>query len=218
MQPKGLTFRSSLLSLRSRSNLVGRFALGLCALLVGTTGFAQIPAVGAKAPDFTLMTPTGTSVELAKQEDGKPLVLVVLRGFPGYQCPYCQKQVHDFVEHASDFSAKNATVLLVYPGPPAELDQRAKEFLAKEAKLPANIVLVTDPDYKMRTCMDCVGMHRTRPRMRPLSSWTRRVRSFLRKPVILMATVSLLRTPLTIFPRGRRSLGRGRHFGCGSCV
>jgi len=128
---------------------VGRFALGLCALLVGTTGFAQIPAVGAKAPDFTLMTPTGTSVELAKQEDGKPLVLVVLRGFPGYQCPYCQKQVHDFVEHASDFSAKNATVLLVYPGPPAELDQRAKEFLAKEAKLPANIVLVTDPDYKM---------------------------------------------------------------------
>jgi peroxiredoxin Q/BCP len=149
MQPKGLTFRSSLLSLRSRSNLVGRFALGLCALLVGTTGFAQIPAVGAKAPDFTLMTPTGTSVELAKQEDGKPLVLVVLRGFPGYQCPYCQKQVHDFVEHASDFSAKNATVLLVYPGPPAELDQRAKEFLAKEAKLPANIVLVTDPDYKM---------------------------------------------------------------------
>ncbi len=149
MQPKGLTFRSLLLSLRSRSNLVGRFAFGLCALLVGTTGFAQIPAVGAKAPDFTLMTPTGTSVELAKQEDGKPLVLVVLRGFPGYQCPYCQKQVHDFVEHASAFSAKNATVLLVYPGPPAELDQRAKEFLAKEAKLPANIVLVTDPDYKM---------------------------------------------------------------------
>jgi len=149
MQPNGLNLRPSLLSSVSRSTLVGRFTLGICALLLGATAFAQTPAVGAKAPDFTLLTPTGTSIQLARQENGKPLVLVVLRGFPGYQCPFCQKQVHDFVEHASDFSAKNATVLLVYPGPPAELDQRAKEFLAKESEMPANIVLVTDPDYKV---------------------------------------------------------------------
>ena len=35
----------------------------------------------------------------------------------------------------------------MYPGPPADLDQHAKEFLEKQAELPANIVLVTDPDY-----------------------------------------------------------------------
>jgi thioredoxin-dependent peroxiredoxin len=29
----------------------------------------------------------------------------------------------------------------------AELDQHAKDFLAKQAELPPNIVLVTDPDY-----------------------------------------------------------------------
>jgi hypothetical protein len=44
---------------------------------------------------------------------------------------------------------KNATVLLVYPGPPADLDQHAKEFLATQSEMPANIVLVIDPDYKM---------------------------------------------------------------------
>ena len=76
-------------------------------------------------------------------------VLVVLRGFPGYQRPYCVKQVHDFIEHGSDFAAKRVNVLLVYPGPPAGLDQRAKESLAKQAELPANIQLVIDPDYKM---------------------------------------------------------------------
>jgi peroxiredoxin len=99
------------------------------------------------APDFTLSTPIGTSVQMsvARQENG--LVLVVLRGYPGYQCPYCQMQVHDFVEYASDFAAKHVTVLLVYPGPPADLDQHAKEFLAKEANLPSNIMLVVDPDY-----------------------------------------------------------------------
>ncbi len=122
--------------------------LGL-GVLFGGHAFAQTPAVGAKAPEFTLSTPLGTPVSLASETGKGKLVLVVLRGFPGYQCPYCQKQVHDFVEHADAFAAKGARVLLVYPGPPAELDAHAKEFLAKQADLPANVMLVTDPDYKM---------------------------------------------------------------------
>jgi peroxiredoxin len=113
------------------------------------SALAQPPAEGAKAPDFTLSTPTGKAVKLSTEERGHHLVLVILRGFPGYQCPYCVKQVHDFTDHASDFKAKNTRVLLVYPGPPAELDQYAKEFLKKQAELPSNIVLVTDPDYKV---------------------------------------------------------------------
>ena len=53
-----------------------------------------------------------------------------------------------FVEHSADFAAKKVNVLLVYPGPPADLDQYAKEFLTKEPDLPSNIQLVIDPDYK----------------------------------------------------------------------
>ena len=120
-----------------------------CALFVGASAFGQTPAVGAKAPDFTLSTPTGKAVTLSTEESGHDLVLVILRGFPGYQCPYCVKQVHDFADHASDFKAKNTRVLLIYPGPPADLDQHAKEFLEKQAELPSNVVLVTDPDYKV---------------------------------------------------------------------
>jgi len=119
------------------------------ALILGASAFAQTPAVGAKAPDFTLSTPTGKAVTLSTEQEGHGLVLVILRGFPGYQCPYCVKQVHDFADHASDFKAKNTRVLLVYPGPPADLDQHAKEFLEKQAELPSNVVLVTDPDYKV---------------------------------------------------------------------
>ena len=120
-----------------------------CSLFVGGFAFAQTPTVGAKAPDFTLSTPTGKTVTLSAEQGGRDLVLVILRGFPGYQCPYCVKQVHEFVDHASDFKAKNTMVLLVYPGPPAELDQHAKEFLEKQDELPPNVVLVTDPDYKV---------------------------------------------------------------------
>jgi thioredoxin-dependent peroxiredoxin len=119
------------------------------AQILAVSAFAQTPAVGAKAPDFTLSTPTGKAVTLSTEQRGHGLVLVILRGFPGYQCPYCVKQVHDFVNHASDFKAKNSRVRLAYPGPPADLDQHAKEFLEKQAELPSNIVLVTDPDYKV---------------------------------------------------------------------
>ena len=133
-----------------RFKRVWGFALAFAGcLILGASAFAQTPAVGAKAPDFTLSTPTGKAVTLSTEQGRHGLVLVILRGFPGYQCPYCVKQVHDFVDHASDFKAKNTRVLLVYPGPPADLDQHAKEFLEKQAELPSNVVLVTDPDYKV---------------------------------------------------------------------
>ncbi|HEY4357785.1 MAG TPA: peroxiredoxin family protein [Acidobacteriaceae bacterium] len=133
----------------SRISRLVRVAVIVSATLFGTALIAQTPAMGAKAPDFTLSTPTGKSIQMSRQMRGHRLVLVVLRGFPGYQCPYCVKQVHDFIDHAADFEAKNTRVLLVYPGPPAELDGHAKDFLAKQSELPANIVLVTDPDYKV---------------------------------------------------------------------
>jgi thioredoxin-dependent peroxiredoxin len=125
-----------------------RFVLAIiCAISVGAPAFAETPAVGAKASGFTLSTPTGKAVRMSQVQRGHDLVLVVLRGFPGYQCPYCVRQVHDFIDHASEFKAKNTRILLVYPGPPGDLDQHAKDFLAKQTELPANVILVTDPDY-----------------------------------------------------------------------
>jgi peroxiredoxin len=108
---------------------------------------AETPDVGQKAPQFTLTTPDGHPVKFADLESKGNVVLVVLRGYPGYQCPYCQKQAHDFIANADKFAALGAQVLLVYPGPPADLDQHANEFLAKQNPLPANLRLVIDPDY-----------------------------------------------------------------------
>jgi peroxiredoxin Q/BCP len=117
-------------------------------MVFSTSAQSQTPAVGQIAPDFTLQSSTGQAVSLSTQTDKGTTVLIFLRGYPGYQCPFCQKQAHDFITHAADFAAKKANVLLVYPGPPADLDQHARQFLAKQAALPSNVVLVTDPDYK----------------------------------------------------------------------
>jgi peroxiredoxin len=110
-------------------------------------GFAETPAVQGKAPDFTLSTPEGQPVRLSNLLKQGDVALVFLRGFPGYQCPICQRQVHDLELDSAKFAASGIQLLLVYPGQAAQLDQRAKEFMTKEDALPANFHLVIDPDF-----------------------------------------------------------------------
>lgn len=128
---------------RLRAVSVGAAVIFLSALGIA----AQTPAVGRRAPDFTLKSPIGHSIRLSSQLHKGPLILIMLRGYPGYQCPYCQRQVHDFIAHANEFAKKNAKVLLIYPGPSSNLTEHANEFLESESQLPANVTLVIDPDY-----------------------------------------------------------------------
>ncbi len=108
---------------------------------------AAPPKVGEKVKSFKLLGLDDKPVELQKLLKKGPVALVVLRGYPGYQCPVCTKQAASFMEHADEFDKLDATVVFVYPGPAKQLDQRAKEFL-KDITLPKPMVLVLDPDYK----------------------------------------------------------------------
>lgn len=106
---------------------------------------ATPPKVGEAAPEFTLQTLDGKAFALKEESAKQPVVLVVLRGWPGYQCPVCTKQVHSLVEKAAEFSGK-ATVLMVYPGPAEKLKDHAEEFL-KDKNWPKDFVFLVDPDY-----------------------------------------------------------------------
>jgi len=132
-----------------------RLLLGtLCALvitssqLVAADGPMPGPKVGEKAPDFTLKTLKGDSVSLAKTRAEGPVVLVMLRGWPGYQCPACTSQVGELLGQKDALKAHKATVLLVYPGSAERLTDRAQEFITGK-DLPAHFRFVTDPDYSM---------------------------------------------------------------------
>lgn len=104
------------------------------------------PATGTQAPDFTLKNLKGASVRLADETAKGPVVLVVLRGFPGYQCPLCTRQVKELVDHASAFSSAKARVLFVYPGPADIVQNKAHEFAA-DKNLAEPFEMLLDPDY-----------------------------------------------------------------------
>ncbi len=106
------------------------------------------PEVGSKAPDFSLNTIQGKNIELHDLYQDRPLVLVVLRGWPGYQCPICTRQVGDLVANANKFAEQNAQVLMVYPGPSEQLQEHAREFSA-DFDFPENFYFTIDPNYLM---------------------------------------------------------------------
>jgi thioredoxin-dependent peroxiredoxin len=70
----------------------------------------------------------------------------MLRGYPGYQCPICSRQVGELLQNADQLKKAGALVVLVYPGPAGELKQRAKEFVA-DRTIPEHFRFLIDPDY-----------------------------------------------------------------------
>jgi peroxiredoxin len=107
---------------------------------------ASPPQVGSVAPDFTLKTLEDQSVRLSDLTAKSDVVLVVLRGWPGYQCPFCTRQAHDFVGNADKLKAAGVQVIMVYPGPANDLKAHASEFL-QDKNWPNDFLFVLDPDY-----------------------------------------------------------------------
>lgn len=108
------------------------------------------PKVGERAPDFALKTLDDQTVHLSELTAKGNVVLVILRGWPGYQCPICDRQVQDFIASASDFVAAKSQIVFIYPGPAEDLKAHAEEFKVwKEKRWPKEFHLVLDADYTM---------------------------------------------------------------------
>ena len=92
----------------------------LCATLAAATGtllWAESPKIGESAPDFSLSSIDGKMIRLGDRIGAGPVVLVVLRGHPGYQCPFCNRQVADFLRNAASFRTSRTRVMRSVPGP-----------------------------------------------------------------------------------------------------
>jgi peroxiredoxin Q/BCP len=116
-----------------------------CALPLALNA-ANPPQVGDSAPGFALKTLDDKMIHLSDLTAKSKVVLVELRGWPGYDCPFCTKQVHDYVHSADKLRAAGVQVLMVYPGPADNLKSHATDFL-QDKSWPKDFVFVLDPDY-----------------------------------------------------------------------
>ena len=131
--------------------IVRRLIATASLLLLGATApAAEIPTVDSRAPDFTLSTLDGKTVQLSHLAAQGRVVLVVLRGFPGYQCPVCDRQVTEFIAAAPAFAAAKTRVIFVYPGAADGLKAKAEEFRTMKGRTwPEAFLYALDPDFQM---------------------------------------------------------------------
>ncbi len=76
--------------------------------------------------ELAFVNAQGNSVSLRDICREKPVVLVMTRGFHLVRCPYCTAQTSRLINNYDKFKERGAEVLVVYPGPTANLP----EFLA----------------------------------------------------------------------------------------
>lgn len=127
--------------------LVLQLALSLLLPAAAGAQTATTPSIGGRAPDFALTSLNGGTVRLSDQLRREPVVLVLLRGWPSYQCPFCTRQFADYLGHADDLHRAGTRVVFVYPGPADGLEEHAKAFL--EARdIPPHFVFLIDPDNR----------------------------------------------------------------------
>lgn len=105
--------------------------------------------VGERALDFELpIVGSKDYLKLSEHYRRGPVVVVVLRGYPGYQCPVCVRQVATIANRASALRQAAEKVILVYPGDTESLERRAEQF-AGARRLPEPLVIVRDDGMEM---------------------------------------------------------------------
>ena len=110
-------------------------------------------AVGEKAPDFELpVQGEDRYLSLSELTKDGPVVVVVLRGYPGYQCPFCTRQLGALINRskalATALGERPDRLVLVYPGEEKQLEIRATQFVGSK-RLKSPLVMVRDPGMQM---------------------------------------------------------------------
>lgn len=132
---------------REHMSLRRWFLLPLVLLAVSLTSSAATPTAGETAPDFTLPTINGARLTLSTLTGRSTVVLVLLRGYPGYQCPFSQQLFDSYQQQAANLAAMGAEVVFVYPGSDGkDLSEDALQMTGT-ALLPSNVHVVLDPNY-----------------------------------------------------------------------
>jgi peroxiredoxin len=101
------------------------------------------------ALDLTFVDREGHKIDLREFRGKKNLVVVVMRGFPGYLCPYCTAQTARLIENYDKFEQRQAEILVVFPGEKTKIPDfvQAAQSTAQNKPLPFPILL--DEDRKV---------------------------------------------------------------------
>lgn len=106
---------------------------------LGNLNQSIAPILGKNAPDFSLQSIQGETIQLSKYKGNKNIILWFSRGFT---CPYCRGFMDEVVEGYEKLTANNIEVIQVSPN----LHQSAVNFFGKN---PPPFPMICDPDKRL---------------------------------------------------------------------
>lgn len=124
-----------------------------------------VPKVGEPFPYTQFIGGDGQVVDLARATDRKYSLVVFMRGFPGYVCPYCTAQTAELLNRHDEILSTQTELFIAYPGPadtiPKFLDAVRAHMKTDDDSEPA-VPLLMDVDLK---AVDALGIrhHLARP-------------------------------------------------------
>jgi peroxiredoxin len=125
-----------------------------------TTQEAQLPKVGEPFPYTQFIDGEGQVVDLARATDRKYSVVVFMRGFAGFVCPYCTAQTAELVTRHDEILSAQARLFIAYPGPadsiPRFLDA-VRAYIKSGDDVEFPVPLFMDVDLK---AVDALGIRR----------------------------------------------------------
>jgi peroxiredoxin len=116
--------------------------------LTASSYAADIPKLGEKLPNISSVSLDKKEVSTDELLRKNKIVVTFLRGYPGYQCPICTRQVAELIKMSEELQAADAQVILIYPGALKSLSDKAGEFF-KPLDLPKNFHVIVDQDYQI---------------------------------------------------------------------
>jgi peroxiredoxin len=102
--------------------------------------------IGKPPPQTIFLGPDGNFFNISQFRGRKRVVLIFLRGFPGYVCMSCSAQTTTLAEQEEEFKKRDAQVILVYPGHPDTVPTflEATRNYSAEVDLPYPVLLDID--------------------------------------------------------------------------
>lgn len=129
-----------------KSGLTAAFVLAVGLVVAPMARGAELPAVGTKAPDFTLNSQEGTPTGL-KNYRGK---WVVLYFYPKDMTQGCTIEAHNFQRDLAKYDQKNAVVL----GVSVDTVSSHQQFCAKDS---LTFKLLADSEHEVTTEYGSLG-------------------------------------------------------------
>jgi peroxiredoxin len=117
-----------------------------------------VSKVGGPFPYTRFIGDDGEVVDLARASDRKYSLVVFMRGFAGFVCPYCTAQTAELLDRHHEIMSTQTQLFIVYPGPadtiPKFLDA-VRAYMKSDDDSALAVPLLMDVDLK---AVDALGI------------------------------------------------------------